>query len=62
LKEGDCVPDFTIPVQDGVTMIKLSDYSGKYVLFSSFPMVNTPVCTGQMQTLDSMYDQFIAEK
>jgi len=59
LQPGDCVPDFTLPAHDG-TMITLSDYRGKYVLFSSFPMVNTSVCTGQMQMLDSMYDQFIA--
>lgn len=59
LQPGDCVPDFTLPAHDG-TMITLSDYRGKFVLLSSFPMVNTSVCTGQMQTLDGMYDQFIA--
>ena len=61
LQPGDCVPDFTLPAQDGVTMVTLSDYRGKYVLFSSFPMANTSVCTGQMQKLDEMYNQFIAE-
>ncbi len=61
LQPGDCVPDFTIPAQDGVTMVTLSDYRGMYVLFSSFPLANTPVCTGQMQTLDSMYNDFISE-
>ncbi len=59
LQPGDCVPDFTLPAHDG-TMITLSDYRGKFVLLSSFPAVNTPVCTGQMQMLDSMYNQFIA--
>jgi len=61
LQNGDCVPDFTLPAQDGVTMVTLSDYRGKYVLFSSFPMANTSVCTGQMQKLDEMYNDFIAE-
>jgi peroxiredoxin len=61
LVPGDCVPDFTLPAQDGVTMVTLSDYRGKYVLFSSFPMANTPVCTGQMQKLDEMFDDFTAE-
>ncbi len=58
LKAGDCVPDFTLPAHDG-TAVKLSSFRGKFVLLSSFPMVNTPVCTGQMQKLDAMYDQFI---
>ncbi len=61
LMPGDCVPDFTIPAQDGVTMVTLSDYRGMFVLFSSFPMAATPVCTGQMQKLDEMYHDFIAE-
>ncbi len=61
LQEGDCVPDFTLPAQDGATMITLSDYAGEYVLLSSFPLADTPVCTGQMQKLDEMYDEFIAE-
>jgi peroxiredoxin Q/BCP len=56
--KGDCVPDFTLPAHDG-TEITLSDYRGQWVVFSSFPMVNTSVCTGQMQKLDAMYDDFI---
>ena len=59
LMKGDCVPDFTLPAHDG-TNITLSDYRGKWVVFSSFPMVNTSVCTGQMQKLDEMYDDFIS--
>jgi peroxiredoxin len=61
LQPGDCVPDFTLFAQDGVTTVTLSDHRGKYVLFSSFPMANTSVCTGQMQKLDEMYNDFIAE-
>jgi peroxiredoxin Q/BCP len=59
LMKGDCVPDFTLPAHDG-TNITLSDYRGKWVVFSSFPMVNTSVCTGQMQKLDEMFDDFIS--
>lgn len=58
LSKGDCVPDFELPAHDGTT-VKLSDLRGQWVVFSSFPAAGTLVCTGQMQKLDEMYDEFI---
>lgn len=46
IKVGDIAPDFVITGTD-LSPIKLSDYSGKVIILSIFPSVDTPVCATQ---------------
>ena len=43
---GEVAPDFTAVNNDGKE-VKLSDFKGKYIIITSFPSINTPVCTMQ---------------
>lgn len=56
LKEGDKVPEFTLPDQTGEKH-SLSDYKGKWVLIYFYPKDNTPGCTVEAcQLRDSIED------
>ncbi|MDP4091164.1 MAG: redoxin domain-containing protein [Bacillota bacterium] len=54
---GDMAPDFT--VQDNREMnVSLSSFRGKKVLLSWHPLAWTPVCTDQMRSLETNWDNF----
>lgn len=46
VSKGDIAPDFTAINNEGKE-IRLSDFKGKYVIITSFPSINTPVCATQ---------------
>ncbi|PWU12969.1 MAG: peroxiredoxin [Bdellovibrio sp.] len=57
LNPGDPAPSLSIRNQSGKT-VKLSDYSGKYVLLYFYPKDNTPGCTIEAKSLRDHYAEF----
>jgi len=51
IKVGDAAPDFQLVGQD-MSPVKLSDYSGKVVLISAVPSLDTPVCDTETRRWD----------
>lgn len=60
IKVGDMAPDFELEDQEG-KKVKLSELKGKKVLISYHPLAWTSVCTDQMRSLESHYEE-IKEK
>jgi peroxiredoxin len=54
---GDKAPDFFLSDQD-TKEFKLSDYKDKHVLLSFHPLAWTGVCTKQMKSLESNFEEF----
>jgi len=48
IKEGSPAPDFRVSAQD-LTEARLSDFSGKIKILTSFPSIDTPVCDLQIK-------------
>ena len=48
IKEGGKAPDFSVTGQD-LKEVKLSDFSGKIKILTSFPSLDTPVCDLQVK-------------
>ncbi len=57
LNIGDKAPDFTMPAENG-KVVKLSDYSGKYLVLYFYPKDNTPGCTIEAKDFSDMKDHF----
>lgn len=57
---GHPAPDFALKQKtaDGIKTVKLSDFRGQTVVLLFFPMAFTDVCTNEMCTISSMYDQY----
>lgn len=55
IKEGELLPDITIPLRDG-TITHLSDYRGKYIVLYFWAGWCKP-CQGEMPNLRRLYDE-----
>ena len=51
VKAGDKAPDFEV-VDNGLSPVRLSSYSGKIVVISSLPSLDTPVCDLETRTFN----------
>jgi peroxiredoxin Q/BCP len=57
LREGDSAPDFSLPDAGG-KMVKLSDFSGKFVVLYFYPKDDTPGCTVEACGFRDMKDEY----
>jgi len=57
IQVGQKAPDFTLPDQNGQSVI-LSQFKGSKVLLSSHPLAWASVCMDQMRSLERAYDRF----
>lgn len=53
IKTGDKAPDFEA-VNAQLQPVQLNDYAGKTIVISSFPSIDTPVCSAQMHHFNQM--------
>jgi thioredoxin-dependent peroxiredoxin len=51
VKTGDRAPDFEV-VDNGLSPVRLSSYSGKIIVISSVPSLDTPVCDLETRTFN----------
>lgn len=56
IQTGKQAPEFTA-VDADLKPIKLSDYKGKIIVISSFPSIDTSVCSAQMHHFNQMATQ-----
>ncbi len=57
LKEGEKVPDFSLPNQDG-KVVKLSDFKGKTIVLYFYPKDDTPGCTTEAKNFRDHIDEY----
>lgn len=57
LQQGNKVPDFTLPDQDG-NLHSMKDQKGKWTLIYFYPKDDTPGCTVEACTIRDNYDSF----
>ena len=57
LKEGDKAPAFKAESQDG-TLLRLSDFKGKFVVLYFYPKENTPGCTKEACAFRDLHAAF----
>lgn len=61
IKVGDVAPNFTVLGKD-LSQVKLSDFTGKTVIISVFPSVDTGICALQTTRFNQEIGQFPKEK
>lgn len=59
LNDGDKAPDFSLPADDGTTII-LSKLKGRPVVIYFYPKDDTPGCTTQAKDFSCLLDSFAA--
>src|SRR3954451_21020769 len=56
LAKGDAAPAFELPSADGV--VRLSDYTGRWVVLYFYPADNTMGCTAEACSFRDAYEDF----